>query len=171
MCACVCTRVVACECVSACAYTHPQVHNCPQSPSSPVPWDLEMEPLPKLEALPPAARPVRKGSQAPVSLTRTQKELKDNSGSSRPSTSRCESGSPMCSQGRILAGCLFPPLGLISFLNNVRRYRRSAAPAAASRKWISVLLWSVHCFRVVERALFYKYGEGSNIPQPEGSIT
>jgi len=151
MCACVCTRVVACECVSACAYTnpivackcvsacaytHPQVHNCPQSPSSPVPWDLEMEPLPKLEALPPAARPVRKGSQAPVSLTRTQKELKDNSGSSRPSTSRCESGSPMCSQGKFLAGCLprFPPLGLISFLNNVRRYRRSAAPSAAMQK-------------------------------------
>jgi len=50
---------------------------------------------------------------------------------------RCESQgrrSPMWSSERILAGCLFPPLGLISFSNNVRRHRRSAAPAAAMPK-------------------------------------
>jgi len=59
-----------------------------------------------------------------------------------------------------MTGCLVSPLGLISFLSNVRRYRRSAAPKDAMPK--------VDESRVVERALFYKYGEGRDIPQPEG---
>jgi len=55
--------------------------------------------------------------------------------------------------------CLVSPLGLISFLNNVRRYLHSAAPKDAMPK--------VDESRVVERALLYKYGEGHDIPQPE----
>jgi len=37
-------------------------------------------------------------------------------------------------QGEILAGCPVSPLGLISFLNNVRRYRRRLAPESEMLK-------------------------------------
>jgi len=36
--------------------------------------------------------------------------------------------------------------------------------------WFLVILYLVICDFVVERALFYKYGVGRDISQPEGSV-
>jgi len=68
----------------------------------------------------------------------------------------CESqgwGSLMWPPKSILAGCLFPPLGLLSFLSNVRLISAARHQKLRCRKWISLVVLQCSYTPVTEPVL------------------